>query len=590
MAQSSIRPETFTRRLVAVLCIDAVDYSRRIGQADEETHIAVRDSIEYCRTRIADFGGRILDTTGDGFLSEFASAVRAVEAGVTLQREFPQIEATSLSDGRLEFRIGVTLGDVAFDTDQMFGSALNLAARIQAYSPPGELCVTRAVYEQVRGRLSVNCQSLGVHDIKGFEDQMELFRVCPDAEGAERTPRVRQTPTPLELPEQPSIAVLRLAYKGSEASEFEFLGDGISEDITTQLSRYKELFVIARNSAFAFDSEAGIRRVGAELGVRYILEGSVRTAGNRARISIKLVDAATERHIWGDKYDCDLSDIFDVQDQVSGTVVSTVAGRLADAERTRARKLAPMELKSYGWLLKGHDHLTACSRESNDMAKRCFKQSIELSPGFARAHAALSRAYHYEWQFEWGDDSASSLSRALDCANRAVELDREDPRGYAERGFVYIYMKELEQGISELRRAHQMNPNDADIMVELADALVFNDENEEAVDLIRCAMRVNPFYPDFYLWYLADACYNLRQYRDSISAVMKMHSPNMGRRLLAASYAQLGKQQMAGMQAEEVLRLQPDFRIAANAATQPDLNQSNADHFADGLRKAGLPE
>lgn len=592
MAESSQEGKTFSRKLVAVLCADAVNYSRLIGFSDEETHIAVSRSIELLRAQISEFGGRLLTITGDGVLADFASAVRAVEAGVAIQRALRRSEVTDMGHGRLEFRVGITLGDVGEDTDKIFGNALNLASRIQNFSPPGELCVTRSVHEEVRQHLPHTSESLGEREIKGFEGSIELFRISPESDGAVKAARVRETRGSLDLPVRPSIAVLRFdCLGGADLADFNLFGDGLSEDITTHLSKYKELFVIARNSAFAFDGRStNVEDIATSLGVRYVVEGSVRASGNRVRINAQLIDAAERRHIWADVFDRELSDFFEVQDEVTKVIVSTIAGRLTEAERVRARKAAPKELEAYGWLLRGRDAFQQYSQEGNRQAQNCYIQAIELNPDFARAYTALSRTHLFEWQFGWSSDPEASLKQAFDCANRAVSLDPEDPHGYTERGFVYLFRKEVDLAIVELQRAHRMNPNDADIMVELAEAMTYKGQLEEAVQFIQQAMRLNPYYPDFYLWYLADALYCMGRFRDTIAAVLRMHYPNAGRRLLAASYAQLGESEMARIQAEEVLRLQPDFSISAYLSTQPDLKPANLELVAEGLRRAGLPE
>ena len=592
MTAPSQESQTFPRKLVAVLCIDTVNYCRWMAASDEQTHIAVEASIVVFRRLVDSFDGRVLETTGDGLIAHFESAVRAVESAVAIQREVPQSDATRLDNGRLEFRIGIALGDVAFDTDRIFGSALNLASRVEEYSPPGELCVTRSVYEQVRSRLPLGFDSLGAHDIKGFEDPVELFRVRPEGAGASKAARIRESPRPFRLPERPSIAVLRFDFIGTRSQgESQLFGFGVSEDITTRLSRYKSLFVIARNSAFAFHgSGTSVPDIASALGVRYVVEGSVRTSGNRVRITAQLIDAAAGYHLWADTYDRDLSDVFEVQDEVSTVIVSTIAGRLTDAERARSRKLEPMELEAYGWLLKGQDAFQRYTREGNELAQQCFAKAIDLNPDYARAHAALSRTHHYEWQFGWGGDPDTALQHALEYAVRAVNLDAEDPRGYAERGFVYLFMKELDLAISELKRAHEMNPNDADVMVELGDALHYDGQLEEAVQCVKGAMRLNPYYPDFYLWYLADSLYHLARYEETISAILQMHNLNVGRRLLAASYAHLGRIEMARSQAEEVQRLQSDFSISAYLAKQPYANSVHIEHLSEGLRKAGLSD
>ena len=409
---------------------------------------------------------------------------------------------------------------------------------------------------------------------------------------AKTSAQVRKCNPPIGRPRQPSIAVLPFAQVGSGAkSEIQPFTDGISDEIAARLSKYKELCVIAGLATLGFkDRNVTLPEVASALGAHYVIEGSVCAGSKRVRVAAQLVDGVWGNQVWAYTCERDLSDLLVFQDDVPRVIVATVAGRLIDAERAKTRMTEPMALGAFGWLLKGQDALLRYSRDGNLEAQECLQRAIQISPDCARAYAALSRAYHYEWQFQWSEGWQAALQKALDAANKAIDLDAEDPHGYAERGYVYLFMKQPALAMSELRRAHDMNPNDADLMAVLAYALIYDGQLDEAVGLIRRAMRLNPHYPDSYLWYLADAYYALHRYEDTISAVLQMHNPNAGRGLLAASYGQLGQLEMARKQAEEVLRLQPDFAISAYAATQPESNSLELEHFLEGLRKAGLPD
>jgi tetratricopeptide (TPR) repeat protein len=319
------------------------------------------------------------------------------------------------------------------------------------------------------------------------------------------------------------------------------------------------------------------------------LEGSVRPSEQRVRITADLVDARTGREVWGERYDRSLGDIFAIQDEVTQLIVATLVGEIDDAELRRIGERDAPDLEAYGFFLRGQQAFYRYSRESNVVAQHMYRKAIELDPGFSRAYAALSRTYHYDWQFSWSESSAASLDRACELAREAVATDDLNARAHAELGFVYLFQRQYEKARLELQRGLALNPNDADTMAELSAVEVYSNP-ERALELIRGAMRLNPHYPDWYLWYLGDAYYGLKKYQDVVDTIELMRNPTLGRRLLAASYAHLGKLEEARWQAERILAADPNFSIAAFVAKLPEIDAETGASFIEGLHKAGLPE
>ncbi len=580
----------YGRKLTAILSADLKGYSSLMGRDEEATHRATHACLELFAARIAAYQGRVASVAGDGLLADFPSVINALKCAVEVLREIEATDFDMAQGEKIEFRVGVNLGDVIAEEGNIFGDSVNVAARLQQIALPGGICISRAVYEQVKNKLALGYEYLGDHHLKNIAEPVEIYRVHADPEGALKSAAVRKTTEPLALPARPSIAVLPFDDM-SETREQGYFCDGITEDIITSLSKFRELFVISRNSSFVFKGKTfTVQQAGRELGVRYLLEGSVRRSGSRVRITAQLIDALAGHHLWADRYDRELTDLFEVQDEVTRVIVAALAVKVEEAERSRVRRIETADLEAYGFLLRGQEHFFQYTREGNARAREMYEQAIARDPGYARAHAALSRTYNDDWRYAWSDSPEASLDKALDLAKKSVALDDSDASGHSELGIVYLYRKDLDRAIAEFERALTLNPNNADIMAELADALAYNGQPEDAVALIREAMRLNPHYPDWYLWHLADALYMLRRYDDAIAALQQMHNVAEGRRLLAASYAQLGRLDEARAQAQEVLKLHPNFSVARWVAIQPNRVPAQREHFVEGLRKAGLPE
>jgi adenylate cyclase len=576
--------------LRAILVADVEGYARLMSANEEEAHRLTFRCLGVFRSLAQQHNGTLVKTTGDGVVLEFSSATRAVRYGLAVQHRIGEVTADVPEDRRPRFRIGVHLGEIIHQGGDIYGHSVNVAARIESYAEPGGICVTQIVYDLVRQKLPIGFECLGERRLKNVPDPVVIYRVRPTADAAIRAPSVRRYETPLALPDRPSIAVLPFDNR-SASPDTGFLSDGITEDIISNLCKFEELFVVARNSSFMFKNEqVSPATVARELGVRYVLEGTVRVAGSRVRIGARLTDAPTAQAIWAQNYDRDFSEIFDIQDDVAKVIVSTISSRVRLAEADRRNWMSSPNLNAYSELLHGRELMLRYTAEDNEQARRHFQAALEYDPTYSPACAAMARSYNYEWQFSWGDEPELAIDRAVEWAEKAVSYDRSSARARSELGFSLLFKKQLKASLSEFRKARELNPNDADIMAEMSDALTYNGEMNEAVALLKQAMRLNPYFPDTYLWYLADAYFALRQYEDTIETLQRMTNPVIGSRLLAASYAYLGQEDAARTHAAIVLKNQPDFSINEWVNKQPEINPAETLHFAEGLRKAGLPD
>jgi TolB-like protein/Tfp pilus assembly protein PilF len=392
-------------------------------------------------------------------------------------------------------------------------------------------------------------------------------------------------PTPAR---HPSIAVLALANLSGDPVN-DRLCEGIVSDIIARLSRFRNLMVIARQSSFLFSLKSNsVREIGHCLGVRYLLSGNLRRAGKRMRIGVELMDAESEAVLWSDHFCIDDQELFDLQDEITGTVAARLAVQIDFAE-PRHESHYPGDMRACGLVVRGNRLLQQYTKEANAQARRLFDDAIRTAPEYGRAYCASSRAHNLDWRYSWSAEPDCSLNAAVDLARRAVHLDPLDARGYAELGFAYLYKQRHDESMAEYMRATALNPNDANIIAEYADSLVYASQPEKSVEVMERAMRLNPYYPDWYLWYLADAYSAMGESAKVIATVQRMQNPDEGRRMLAASFAELGMLDEARTEAEKVMRLHPEFSISRWRHRPPYRDKAILERYIEGLRKAGLP-
>ena len=496
----------------------------------------------------------------------------------------------------MRFRIGVNLGDVIHDEQRVYGDGVNIAARLEAIAEPGGICLSGEAFGQVQRRLQLPAVDFGDQQLKNIARPVRLYRVAAEHFSAPHPP----TRAALSLPDKPSLAVLPFTNLSRDPKE-DYFSDGITEDIITELSRFSELFVIARNSSFQFKGKSpDIRQVGRDLGVRYVLEGSVRRSGDRIRISAQLIDSTTGTHRWAERYDRMLEDVFAVQDEVVHTIVPILAAHVRKAEVERTHAKPPNSWQAYDYYLQAVDAFAAIS-SSSVLAerirerRRLLQQSLAIDPSYARSYALLAETDVAAWSDPVDEDflNTAVLDRAHQFARTAVQLDRNLPQAHAALGFVLTWKHQHDASIATFEKAMELNPNYVDFRFGMA--LIFAGDSKRAIDVVQTSMRLDPFYPPVTSLVLAYAHYMLEQYPQALTllrdfvAQVPMFRP--GRGLLAATLARMGQLEDARAEAAEVLRFGPSFTISgAGRALSAFKSAQDDKHFFDGLRMAGLPE
>jgi TolB-like protein len=583
-------PAFHGRRRATVMIADVVGYSRRLEQDEEQNLARVVRSFSLFRTLTGDYGGEVVNVSGDGILALFPNPQRAVRFAIQIQNEFREQAVWSEGDPIL-FRIGIADGEVIENHGLYQGHCVNLAARLQTIADPGGVMATRPVVDAIREMQGVHFVSMGRPRLKNLSKPVEVFAVeSANNRWARFVERARPAPAPVPGPARhPSVAVLKLDNNSGDPA-MDHLSEGLVEDVINNLSHFRNLFVIARHSAFLFSLKGhSAHEIGRRLGARYLLGGSLRQAGKRLRIAVELVDTEHEQVLWSDRFDIGLDELIEWQDEITATVASRLAVQI-DLAQLRRESRDPHDMRAYGLMLRGQQLILGFTKEGNAHARRLFEEALDIAPDFGRAYSAISRTHNLDWRYEWSPSPEASLDAAADFARRAIERDSLDARGFAELGLAYLYRKRIDEALAEYRRALALNPNDADILAEYADALVYAEQPEESVKVMEKAMRLNPYYPDTYLWYLADAYNALGRSSDVIATVRRMQNPAEGSRLLAANYAHLGMIDEARAAADEVMRLHPHFSIRSWRHRPPYRDTRIIERYVEGMRKAGLPE
>ncbi len=579
------------RHLRAILFADVAGYTRLMSDDEEATHESIATLMEYFDAGCKEFSGEMLELRGDGMFSLFESATNALRFAEAILAKLQDYNTPLPERRKIRLRTGIHLGDVVADKLSNYGHHVNIAARIEQLADPGGICLSEVMYQQVKHCAGIDFEFLGMQQLKNIPEQVGIYRVLVD--GTESalisSPRLAESPVTAPIWDKRGPCVVVLPFRNIGDPKFEYFSNGISEDITTLISRFHNLIVIARGSAFRYkDTSQPISKIGAELRARYVAEGSVRIAGERCRISVQLNDAPRNAIIWAEKYDRDLEDIFEIQDEISEVIVATVVAKIESAERDRLSRQIPSDLEAYNCLLKGQERIYRYTRNDNHEARRLYDSALGHDPHYARALAAISRTHNLDWRYSWTEQSEVALRFALQYALKAAEYDNADARAHAELGYVYLYRKEHDSSINAYKWAMQLNPNDPDIMSDMADSLAHSGQAEAALELMGKAMRLNPFYPDQYLWHLSGIFYNLKEYRRVIETINCANNPAEGSRQLAAAYAQLGKLAEARKHASRVMERQPNFSLSRWREILPDRHQADTDNYIEGLEKAGL--
>ena len=584
------------RRLAAILAADVAGYSRLMG-VDEESTLAQLKAVRKAIVdpNIAEHHGRIVKTTGDGLLAEFASVVDGSRCAVEIQRAMAAQSADVPPEQRIEFRIGVHVGDIIVDDNDIFGDGVNIAARLEGIAEAGGICISDDAQRQIRGKIDVAFDDMGLQTLKNIAEPMRAWRIRMDGATVTAPPKVgvARASQPLPLPDKPSIAVLPFQNMSGDPEQ-EYFADGMVEDIITALSRFKSLFVIARNSSFTYKGKAvDIKQVGRELGVRYVLEGSVRKAGNRVRITGQLIEAATGRHLWADKFDGALEDVFGLQDQVTASVVGLIAPTLEQAEIERARQKPTDRLDSYDFYLRGM--ALANRRGSLAAARELFRKAIERDPEYGPAYAMAASTLMMEQGASGVPLGAEAKGEALRFAHLGSKVASDDAFTLARSGHVLTYLgHEYDRGASMVERAVALNPNLAVAWYSLGWVALMCGEAERAVEGFERMIRLSPLDPlRVGAWNGSSfALFQLRRYDDGCAAATKAIQFSANAHTLGAFIVNAvpgGRQAEARQAVAQLLAQQPDFRISHVAEAFPVRSPDERDRMAAALREAGLP-
>ena len=588
-----------SRKLAVILHADVVGSTELVQRDESVAHERIRDAFRRFSDTIKVYGGTTQEIRGDALVAEFARASDAVTAAILFQIQNADPNAQLEDDMLLQLRIGISLGEVIVADNTITGAGIVLAQRLEQLAAPGGVVVQGSVSETVPRRLPFDFDSLGEQTLKGFDQPVRAFAVqlrpgerIPDPEKLEiETNEAQERQTP-ELPDKPSIVVLPFANMSSDPEQ-EYFSDGVSEDIITDLSKMSGLFVIARNSAFVYkDKASNVPEVCEELGVRFALEGSIRKAGNRVRITAQLIDGTTGGHVWAERYDRELADIFAVQDEVTREIVSALAPKLTEDKQQFTAREPTDNLEAYDCFLRGREQWWRHTKQANAEARSMFGRAVELDPDFAMAFAWLAASHLLDHINQWSESAEQSVGLHSELARRAVLLDDKDSFAHVQLGFAYLMARQHELAIAEGEKAIALDPNFAHARFDLAWTLHYAGRQVDSLDMLDEAVRLDPHFPDM-IWHLrALAYFFLGRYEDAVAALKRrfIRNPNtdVSHVLLAACYGHMGRFAEAQAAWREALRVNPDYSLEHRRKVLPYKNTGDFERVVDGLRKAGV--
>jgi adenylate cyclase len=583
------------RRLTAILAADVAGYSRLMGADEEGTHERLKSHLgELVNPKVGAHRGRVVKNTGDGFLADFASVVDAVRCAVDVQRGMVDREPEVPEERRIKFRIGVNLGDVIAEEHDIFGDGVNVAARLEALADPGGICVSRVVRDQVRDRLDYLFEDLGEQEVKNIARPVRVYRVRDRAVPVGQP--LPDSPQPLPLPDKPSVAVLPFTNMSGDPEQ-EFFADGIAEDIITALSRCPWLLVVARNSSFTYKGRAvDLKQVGHQLGARYVLEGSVRSAADRIRVTAQLVEAETGNHIWANRYERDLADIFSIQDEITEAVSVAVAPAIADAEVRRAVRQPTGNLDTWAAFQRGLWHMHKFNPNDNALAQKFFQKAVDIDPAFAGGYKGLAWAQCQSAATLQICNLAEAQNSAETLARRAVALDPADAEAHSCLALTLWLRGDYEGALAEAGQALTISPNYAFAHALLGAALIFSGQPRVGIAAVQTAIRLDPHDPMLpsRLNHVTVGFYFCREYETAVEVAKQAIRSNpdypLTYRWLAAALGQIGETDDAKKAMEKAIAIAPasfDMYVRNRA---PWMRLEDHAHMLDGLRKAGMPE
>jgi len=595
-----------------------------MGQDEERTLSTLKAHFQVMHSFIGSFRGRVVAVHGDSLLAEFASVAAAVQCAVDIQNELTARNEALPESSRMLFRIGINVGDVIEEEGNIYGDGVNVAARLQSLAEGGGICISRTVHDQVKNKLKVGFQFLGAHGVKNIAEPVRVYRVLPGPEPSGKTAgnvwyRLKQwqkvtlaltvallltagglavkkyvdkPETTLPLPDKPSIAVLPFDNMTGDRGQ-EYFVDGFTEEIISSLAKISSLFVISRNSSFTYKGKpVKVQQVSDELGVRYVLEGSIQRSGDRVRINAQLIDAVSGKHLWSEHYDRDLEEIFGLQDEVILKITSALQVNLTAGEQARVWAEGTKNLEAYLRFLQGREYLLRGNRESVAMARRMAEEAIALDPGYADAYALLGATYHNE-VFLGTSHPKESIAMAIELSQKALGMNGSLADARGRLGVLYSWSGRYDEGIAEGERAVELDPNSAMANFFLSQVLRYAGRSKESIPVMQKALRLEPMAPGIYVQNLALVYFQAGDCKEALAVCdkgLKNEPNNLNSHVIrAAVYGYCGREGDAREEAIEVLRINPKFTVESYTKILPYKYQANKDLTIQGLRKAGLP-
>jgi adenylate cyclase len=587
------------RKLTAILSADVKGYSRLMGEDEEWTVHTLNTYKDMMRGLIQQHRGRVVDAPGDNVLAEFASVVDAVQCSVEIQQVLRAKNAMLPENRRMEFRIGINLGDVIEEGEQIYGDGVNIAARLEGLAEAGGICISGSAFEQIENKLPLRYDYLGEHEVKNITKPVRVYRAQIESEAAARKPLevASKEKMAFPLPDKPSIAVLPFVNM-SGSPEQEYFCDGITDQIITSLSMIPRLFVIARNSTFVYKGKAvKVQKVAEEMGVRFVLEGSIQRSEGRVRILVQLIDAIKGIHLWSERYDRDLKDLFVLQDEITRQIMTALQVKLTEGEYASGIAESTSNLKALECYWRAAEHFFRFAKEDNAAARQWAQKAIELDPKFAGGWAQMGWTYLWDVNFGWSQSPVQSMKGALECAQKAIGLSDSCAKAYGLMGYINLLNRKFDEAIENGEKAVRINPNDPIMLSILAGIMHYNGKFDESIALVKNAMRLCPYYPAIFLIQLSMSYFLAGRYEDALAAselmLARAHkgefSPFMAHTSLAEAYIGLGQDQKARAHAEEMLKINPNYSLADQRKSMYYYRDpSHLERHIDALRKAGL--
>jgi len=581
--------EGFKRKLAAILSADVAGYSRLMSEDETHTIQTLKIYRGIISDQIQNHSGRVIDSPGDNLLAEFPSAVDAVGCAVEIQNLLRKENEKFSENKRLTFRIGVNIGDIVQDGERIYGDGVNIAARIEGIGTPGGVCISRNAYDHVKDKVQIDFKYLGEHEVKNIKEPVRVYKVLLDS--ASPKPLVDE---PLELPDKPSIAVLPFANMSGDPDQ-EYFSDGLTEQIINGLCKVYNLFVIARNSSFAYKNKSiSIKQIAQELGVKYILEGSVQKAGERVRITAQLIDATTDYHMWSESYDRDLKDIFALQDEITIKLIGEMEISLTSGEQARLRQKDINNIQAYDKHSRGLECFFRFTKQDNEKARLFLEQGIKIEETSALIHSMLGYTHWMASLSNWSDSPIETFINAEECARKALALDDSLDVPHFLLGMIHLFKKEWNRAIIEAKRAVALNPNGADALAALGHIMCYAGEPEEAILHLHKAFRLNPVPLIFYYHILGIAYRLAGQYENAVDILNQgigidpeTFTPYLS---LTMCYITLNEFENARKAVKKLLEIDPTFSLEYFKGIYPVRDQARREKDIEILRKAGLPE